>query len=267
MDAILTEWTLGGSTGPVPVRIYRGAGIAKVPPVVMHLHGGTFIGGSLACGHRVASLIASAGAVVVAADYSGTTDQPFPAPLQYSFEALRAILRCCPQLAGKKSPLFVAGEEAGGNLAAGIALMARDQGLAGLKGQILLSPMLDPCMATRSFRCADAASRRLAAGWSHYLGSDPRACHPYAAPAYCSRLGGVAPALVITAEDDPMRDESLAYARRLRAAGVCVFEHVLAEPTGWPGTYVKETGGEPAWGETIRGHFAAFFDAARAPLP
>jgi acetyl esterase/lipase len=136
----------------------------------------------------------------------------------------------------KKSGIFVAGEEAGGNLAAALALMARDQHAPPLAGQILLSPMLDACMATCSIRQAEAGpvGCKWADGWHQYLGSADKAAHPYAAPLGSSRLAGVAPALVLTAQDDPMRDESLSYARRLRESGVAVQEHILAGPTGWP---------------------------------
>ena len=185
---------------------------------------------------RVAAQIADAGAVVVSVEYALANARPFPAALEFVFDVLAALKRRCAKLATRKSFLFVAGEEAGGNLAAGVALMARDQGEKALRGQILLSPMLDPFMATGSFRKAGAARSQCkwADGWNRYLGFGAKACHPYAAPAHCVRLAGVAPALVITAEDDPTRDESLAYAQRLRAAGVLVRERVLAGRTDWP---------------------------------
>ncbi len=128
------------------------------------------------------------------------------------------------------------GEEAGGNLAAGLALMVRDQRSPALAGQILLSPMLDACLATESVRLAEAGpvGCKWADGWHQYLGTADKACHPYAAPLGSSRLGGLAPALIVTAEDDPMRDESLAYAKRLRASAVAVQEHMLPAPTDWP---------------------------------
>lgn len=259
-----TDWTeelLDAAIGSVPVRIYRGSVSTKSPPLVLHLHGGAFVNGSLATGQLVSMLLAKAGAVVVSADYSSANKHPFPAALQFSFDIMSSLCSRRATLADRGSPLFVAGEEAGGNLAAGVALMARDQHMGGLQGQILLSPMLDPCMATGSFRKAEAGASgcRWSDGWNRYLGFAAGACHPYAAPAYCMRLAGVAPALVLTAEDDPMHDESLNYARRLKEAGVVVREHVLTVRTGWPGAYGNCTGVQPKWGEIVCGHFAAFF--------
>lgn len=268
-----TGWTEemldGGAAGPVPVRIYRSAAAAKSPPLVLHLPGGAFLNGSPARGQTVAMLLAEAGAVVVSADYSSANKRPFPAALRLSYEVLGCLCKQRATLADRKSALFIAGEEAGGNLAAGVALMVRDQHMGALRGQILLSPMLDPCMATGSFRKADAGASgcQWAEGWKHYLGYAANACHPYAAPAYSMRLAGVAPALVLTAEDDPMRDESLNYAKRLRQAGVSVHEHVLTGWTGWPGSYCGCAGVQPEWGEIVRSHFAAFFQETGALPP
>lgn len=248
------------AAGPVPVRVYGAGNAHRSPPLVLHLHGGQFLGGSLAGGARVATQLARAGSVVVSADYAQANEKPFPAALHFAFDVLSSLRRRCSKLADRKSFLFVAGEEAGGNLAAGLSLMARDQSPDVLKGQILLSPMLDPYMATESFREEAASNQcRWADGWNRYLGFAAKSCHPYAAPAYCRRLAGVAPALVITAEDDPMHDESLDYAKRLREAGVPVRQHVLTGRTGWPGSYADCTDAKRDWEETMCGDFAAFF--------
>lgn len=260
MSGNWTDDVLEGASGPVPVRIYRGRSLQKTAPLVLHLHGGMFLGGSLEEGRNVATQLAEAGAVVVAADYSKANKHPFPKALELTFNLLAPLCRLRAKLADRKSPLYVAGEEAGGNIAAGLALMVRDQCVDGLKGQILLSPMLDPCMASSSFRKEGARSKgcRWSEGWNRYLGLAANACHPYAAPAYCGRLARVAPALVITAEDDPLRDESLDYANRLRQAGVRVSAHVLPGPTGWPATY-STAEAEPKWANALREFFTQFF--------
>lgn len=260
------EEMLDGAAGPVPIRVYRGSSPVKVPPLVLHLHGGTFLEGSLSHGELVALQLAEAGAVVVSADYSRASVHPFPKALDFSFNILARLCGLRAKLADRKSALYVAGEEAGGNLAAGLALMARDQHLGTLRGQILLSPMLDPCMATGSFRKAEAGPKecRWAEGWNRYLGFAANACHPYAVPAYCERLAGLAPALVVTAEDDPMHDESLAYAKRLRRAGVRVSEHVLPGPTGWPSSYAERANARPKWVGALRDLFAKFFQETGA---
>jgi acetyl esterase len=266
-------------TGSMPVRVY-GQRARRAAPIVLHLHGGAFVGGSLESGRTISTLLADAGAVVISADYLLAPRNPFPAPLQQAFGALSWLYRNRAQWGGKRSGIFVAGEEAGANLAAGLALMARDQQAPPLAGQILLSPMLDPCMATRSLRQAEAGpvGCMWADGWHQYLGSAERAAHPYAAPLGSSRLAGLAPALVITAQDDPMRDESLSYARRLRESGVSVQEHVLAGPTGWPNSlglweqcldrleaYLDAPStGEVAWTTTVRDQFVDFFARSHA---
>jgi len=151
------------------------------------------------------------------------------------FDVLVALQRCCGEWASRRSRIFVAGEEAGGNLAAALALMARDR-RAPLAGQILFSPMLDPVMGTCSLRSAEVGAFGCpwADGWHAYLGSPDKAAHPYAAPLDATRLAGVAPALILSAQDDPLRDESETYARHLRKAGVPVRHHVLPAPTNWP---------------------------------
>ena len=202
----------------------------------------------------------------MAADYPTGSDNPFPCALQAAFGALGWAYRGCA--AGKNRRMFVAGEDAGGNLAAALALMARDQGGPPLAGQILLSPMLDPCLATRSIRQADAGpvGWKWADGWHQYLGSADKASHPYASPLSSSRLAGLPPALVLTSDDDPMRDEALTYARRLRESGVSVEDHVLPAPTLWPDALHQLETPAPAWVATVRRLFAAFL-ARTVPSP
>jgi acetyl esterase len=245
-------------TGPVPVRIYGAAQPAA--PLVLHLHAGAFVTGSLETGRTVATLLTEAGAVVISLDYPLAPHHRFPEALQDAFAVLRAVYERRATWAGKKSRIYVAGEEAGGNLAASLALMSRDQQTPPLAGQILLSPMLDPCLATSSMRQAEAGPRgcRWADGWHQYLGSAEKAAHPYAAPLESSRLGGLAPALVVTAEDDGLRDETMRYAQRLRQSGVSVSEHMLAAPTGWPCALTEPAGGQP-WARSLRAHFNVFF--------
>jgi acetyl esterase/lipase len=257
-----TEATIERENGlGMAARIYRASPSARSAPLVLHLHGGAFVVGSLENGETVATLLADAGAVVVSIDYPLAPRHRFPQPLHAAFQALNWLQAHRAGLAGKKSGLFVAGEEAGGNLAAALGLMARDQQAPPLAGQILLSPMLDPCMATCSVRQAEAGpvGCQWADGWHQYLGSPDKAAHPYASPLGSSRLAGLAPALLLTAEDDLMRDENLSYARRLRESGVHVREHVLTAPTQWPCALSHPSSMEPAWAATVRHHFSVFF--------
>ena len=157
----------------------------------------------------------------------------------------------------------MAGEEAGGNLAAALALMARDQHAPALAGQILLSPMLDACMATASLRGAQAGpvGCAWADGWHDYLSRLDEAAHPYAAPGASVRLASLPPTLLLTAQDDPFRDESLAYAQRLRSAGCTVHSRVLPGPTGWPCSYLQPASHGAAWAPDVQQQFRTFFSA------
>jgi acetyl esterase len=256
-----TDHSIPVDGGDLPARLYRAPDAPRGAPLVLHLHGGAFVGGSLDCGRAVATLLAEAGAIVISADYPLAPNAPFPKPLVACFRALQSLNGCRAKWATKKSDLYVAGEEAGGNIAASLALMARDQQSPRLAGQILLSPMLDPCLGTTSVRDAAAGpvGCRWADGWHQYLGSAEKACHPYAAPLGATRLGGLAPALIITAEDDPFRDESLNYAERLRKADVQVETQTLSAPTGLPGALGWLGNLNSSWADTLRECFVGFF--------
>ncbi|MFX1682322.1 alpha/beta hydrolase fold domain-containing protein [Mitsuaria sp. CC2] len=232
---------LPAGDGVVPVRVYKGAARRKDAPVVMHLHGGAFTGGDLDSGELVSRLLADAGAVVVDVDYPSGEATVFPTALKTLDALLAGVHKARAKLSGKGAPLIVAGEEAGGNLAAALALMARDQGHRKLSGQILIGPMLNPCMGTASLRQADAGygECRWMHGWRAYLGECEDGDHPYAAPANTGRLSGLVPALVVSADDDPMRDEALAYARAMKRAGVDVQQALIAGPSGWPCSLMK----------------------------
>ena len=265
MPITWAEETMPAGPEPAVVRVYRPNGPAKA--AVLHLHGGAFIEGSLDTGRLVPTLLAEAGAVVASVDYPRAPAHRFPHALEACHAALKWLHKSRGRWAVRKAPLLVAGEEAGGNLAAGLALMARDQQTSPLAGQILLSPMLDPRMATCSMRRAEAGpvGCKWADGWHQYLGSADRASHPYASPLVSSRLAGLPPALVMTADDDLMRDEALCYAHRLRAAGVPVSEHVLPAPTGWPCALMGGGTSNAPWGDVVREQFIAFLAQLGVP--
>lgn len=231
-------------------------------PIVLHMHGGAFVSGSLDTGMVVATALASAGAIVVSVDYPLATNQPFPAAVEVSYATLVWIQQHRRKLAGARARIFVAGEEAGGNLAAAVALMARDRRLA-LAGQILFSPMLDPCLGTESLRRAEAGpvGCQWADGWCQYLRNPAQADHPYATPGLSMRLAGLPPTLLFSAQDDPMRDETHSYAQRLMQANVRVSEVILPSPTGWPCSFSKPAGTAPQWSDTVRDHVQQFLQA------
>ncbi|MEW6256271.1 MAG: alpha/beta hydrolase fold domain-containing protein [Pseudomonadota bacterium] len=251
--------------GAMPVRVYGAGSAGRGAPVVLQLHGGAFNEGSLESGAEVACLLAASGAVVVSADYPYGPAHPFPIPLKAAYEAMVWAHEARARIAGKASKLYVAGAEAGGNLAAALAMMARDQQFPALAGQILVSPMLDASLATCSLRMAEAGpvGCKWADGWQAYLGSAEKADHPYAAPLTARRLAGLPPALVITAEDDPLRDEALSYAQRLAEAGVAVRQHVVPAPTGWPCTLDAEADPHRDCVSLLTPVVRSFFEATR----
>lgn len=198
--------------------------------LVLFLHGGSFTDGSLEAAQARSEMLADAGADVVSLDYPLAPEHPFPAGLSVAFEALQAIAAKPAKLTGSaQTALFVAGEEAGGNLAAALALMARDQRAPHLAGQLLISPMLDPVLGTASMREGECGGCECiyAKGWQAYLGTSTRADHPYAAPLNASRLAGLAPALILSVAGHPLNDESRRYAAALREHGGSAKEMTL----------------------------------------
>lgn len=226
---------------PVPglgrdVRVWGGKVRGRSLPLVLHFHGGSFTSGDLDSGAQLATLLSAAGSVVASFDYPLAPQHRFPEAAEAGYAALQWLYQQRTALAGRDASVYVAGEEAGGNLAAAVAMMARDRRHPPLAGQILVSPMLDPCTATPSLRdkLGEQVECRWSEGWQNYLRGPMDAEHPYAVPGRAQRLVGLPRTLVLTGSDDPLRDEAALYARRLEAAGVAVTCAMLQVPTGWP---------------------------------
>ncbi|NML46223.1 alpha/beta hydrolase [Ramlibacter sp. G-1-2-2] len=250
---------------PMALRLH-GDKRAAAGRLVLHLHGGAFTGGGLDSGECLAQLLAESGALVLSIAYPLAPEHPFPQAVEAGYAALSWLHQQRARIAGPKAQVFLAGEEAGGNLAAAIALVARDRAAPPLAGLVLVTPMLDPCTASASQRQAQGAEVqcRFAQGWGQYLPNPRDAEHPYAVPAYAQRLAGLPPTLVLAGEDDPMRDEATAFARRLEQAGVAV-RTALVPATGWPESL--ETVAEPCpCAAVVQGEFARFL-AAPVPQP
>jgi acetyl esterase/lipase len=156
--------------------------------------------------------------------YTLATERPFPAAVEDAYAAISWAAASARRERWDARRLVVAGVEAGGNLAAVAAMMARDRGGPTLAAQILVAPMLDPTLTSRSMQNVAAKASRLqrecGACYRAYLPNAAERLHPYAAPSSCSRLAGLAPTLILTAEGDPLGDEAEAYAARLVTAGV-----------------------------------------------
>ena len=255
-----TDTTIEVAPGQeVAVRMYGSRKQGQVLPLVVHFHGGAFTSGGLDSGCAVASLLQGAGAVVVSVAYPLT---PFPQPVDAGYAVLQWVHRHRTHLAGQGAAVYLAGEEAGGNLAAAVCLMARDQSHPPLAGQILLSPMLDPCVGTASVRAVtgDATQCRWAQGWRNFLRGPRDAEHPYAVPGAAHRLAGLPPTLVLVGDADPMRDEALAYAERLVASGLQVTCHVFAQAAQWPEALLRSGQGECPCAAGAQAQFRQFFD-------
>ncbi|AWZ10336.1 alpha/beta hydrolase [Streptomyces sp. ICC4] len=197
---------------------------------VVWLHGGGGVFGDLDTEHPWAAGVAElSGAVVVSVGYRLAPEHPFPAALDDAY----AVLAWTAELGVDPARIAVGGHSAGANIAASLALLARDRQGPAIRFQLLNQPGLDDRQETwsaRNFTATPWMNRdRIAAGWRHYLGSRPAT--PYAAPARATDLAGLPPAHIATAEFCPNRDEGIEYALRLLRAGVPVELHQ------WPGTF------------------------------
>jgi acetyl esterase/lipase len=217
-----------GDHGPLRVRRYRTRATSPDAPLVINFHGGGFVLGDLDGNDWYCSTLATeAGAVVVSVDYRLAPEHPAPAAAADCIAATRWLAEHAAEV-GATGPLVVTGDSAGGNLAALVAIAARDAGGPPIALQALIYPATDLTMSFPStHELADApiiGRADMDAFVRHYLGPDGDPADPALSPFHVEDLTGVAPALVQTAEHDPLRDEGRAYAERLRDAGV---------PTRW----------------------------------
>jgi acetyl esterase len=225
--AKVADRRISGPGGELAVRIYTPGAPAPLPAIV-YFHGGGWVLGNLDGSDAQCRALANAArCVVVSVDYRLAPEAKFPAPAEDCYAATRWVAENAASLGCDSKRIAVAGTSAGANLAAVVPLMARDRGgMPPIAFQVLVYPITDGSMNTRSYR-ENAEGYFLTAAsmawfWKHYLNDDNDRVHPYAAPINASELRGLPPALVITAEFDPLRDEGEAYASRLRAAGVPV---------------------------------------------
>ena len=210
-----------GPGGPLPVRVYQPDGAAR-HSAVLFVHGGGWALGSIALSDHVCRALCRASRLLVASvGYRLAPEHRFPAGLDDAYAAFD-WLRARPDV----DSVAVAGDSAGGNLAAAVSLRARDAGVRDIALQVLIYPALDPSLSEPSY--TSLATRYgltrddMRLFWDTYLSSPLDASNPYAAPAAATNLAGLAPAFVITAEYDPLIDEGERYAGRLRDAGVSV---------------------------------------------
>jgi acetyl esterase len=214
---------IDGHAQRIPLRLYR-AEITAEAPAILYFHGGGFRSGNLNDADLTASHIAQqTGALVVSVGYSLSPEYPFPAALEDGYRATEWLIARAGEFDINPARLGVAGDDAGGSLATGLAMAARDRGEFRFAAQALLAPLLDPSMtrlgddqklgADMNFKdCADC--------YRAYLPTISQRLHPYAAPIESRRLAGVPPILIASAQHDILHVEAEKYAAALIAAGV-----------------------------------------------
>jgi acetyl esterase/lipase len=215
------------------VRIYRPREAHGTLPGVLYIHGGGFCVGSIQSEHIGAMEAASsAEALVVSVEYRLAPEHPFPAGIEDCYAALGWMAGEADALGIDVDHIGVIGGSAGGGLAAGVALMARDRGGPALCYQVLNIPELDDRLDTpsmRQFTDTPLWNRPSAEiSWRYYLGENAGEVSPYAAPARATDLSNLPPAYVSTMEFDPLRDEGILYAMRLLEQGVSTELHQFA---------------------------------------
>jgi acetyl esterase len=228
VDAIADFELPGGDGQPVRARAYtpRGAG-ARTLPLVVWLHGGGWVTGNLDSHDATCRALANAsGCKVVALDYRLAPEHKFPAGLQDCHAALRWMAAHAGELGIDPRRIAVAGDSAGGNLAAALALLVRDHGGPAIAFQLLVYPVTHHAFDTPSYHRYGEGYLLTTEGmrwnWNHYLPDEAAGRDPLASPLLAPDLRGLPPALVVLAECDPLTDEGAAYARRLAEAGVPV---------------------------------------------
>ncbi|MED4752542.1 alpha/beta hydrolase [Brevibacillus choshinensis] len=209
----------------IPVRIYSPEGQGPFP-LFVYYHGGGWVIGDIQMTDASCRLIANqTGRVVVSVGYRLAPEYPFPIPVNDSYSALQWVSQNAAALNGNASNIAVGGDSAGGNLAAVVALRSRDENGPAISAQVLFYPVTNLDYTTESyeqFQQGFGLDRDLMKWFGKHYVNDEDLKNPYVAPLLARDLGNLPPALVITAENDVLRDEGLAYAKRLQEAGVQV---------------------------------------------
>src|SRR5689334_1087067 len=226
--AEVREILVPGPAGALPVRLYYPAK-GEALPLVVYFHGGGWVIGDLEIVDRPCRALANASRCIVASvNYRLSPETKFPGPAEDCYAATRWLAEHAKDIGANGRFLAVAGDSAGGTLAAVVSQMARDRGGPAISYQVLIYPVTVPAEGNQFASYRDNAEGYLLtkAGlewfWNHYLASSADGKNPYASPLHAADLSRLPPAIVITAEFDPLRDEGQEYAKRLQAAGVKV---------------------------------------------
>ncbi len=215
--------TFPGAAGDLTYCLYRPATPGPHPVVVYYHGGGWVLGDAVSDDPFCRDLCNRADAIIVSVDYRHAPEARFPAAVDDAFAALQWVAANAAALGGTDAPVAVCGWSAGGNLAAVVCQMAAAAGGPVITGQVLITPVTD-CDMTRGSYQSNGADFVLTADlmkwfWDHYADETER-LDPKASPLRANDLSGLPPALIVTSEFDPLRDEGMAYAAALTAAGV-----------------------------------------------
>lgn len=219
------DMTVDGPLGAIPVRVYRPSD--GPAPLHVFFHGGGWVIGDLETHDAdCREICVGAACIVVAVDYRLAPEHPFPAGLEDCYAVACWASSNFADLGALSGPISIGGDSAGGNLAAAVALMSRDRNGPEIALQLLLYPVTSARMDTASFRDNGDGymlSRAMMTWfWDHYCPELAERNNPLVSPLLATDLSGLPPALVMTAEFDPLRDEGEAYAERMAEAGVVV---------------------------------------------
>ncbi len=215
-----------GPEGEIPIRIYTPEGTGPFP-VLVFFHGGGWVIGDLESHDALARKLAlEAGCLVIAIDYRLAPESKYPAAAEDCYAATCWAAAHAAEIGGDPGRIAIGGDSAGGNLSAVVAQMARDRSGPDLCFELLVYPVTNHDYSTLSY-AENAEGYFLTRSsmewfWNHYLSEASEGQNAYASPLRADSLAGLPPALVITAEFDPLRDEGEAYAEKLRQAGVPV---------------------------------------------
>ncbi|MGC4806970.1 alpha/beta hydrolase [Micromonospora sp. DT233] len=217
--------SLPGPAGDLPLRRYRPAADGPLPTLVYFFGGGWTLGGVDTADGICRRLANATGAQVVTVGYRLAPEHPFPAAVRDCHAAVRRLAEHADEFGVDPARLAVGGDSAGGNLAAAVTLLCRDAGGPSVAAQLLVYPNTDQRERVEPAEGQDPLLfNRHSVAWyrGHYLPDPADAANPLASPLLAEDLTGLPPALVITAEYDPLREEGERYAQRLRDAGVPV---------------------------------------------
>ena len=212
------------AAGPIPARIYTPSNETSLP-VLVWFHGGGWVVGDLESADATARhLCNESSSVIISIDYRLAPETKFPGASDDCYTATQWVSENASSLNADPDKIAVGGDSAGGNLAAVVSLMARDKQGPKIGFQLLVYPVTEMNFNTKSY-IDNAEGYQLSRDgmiwyWDHYLEDKEAANNPYAAPMKAESLQNLPPALIITAEYDPLRDEGKAYAERLKAEGV-----------------------------------------------